>query len=245
MPVPVRTTVPAGSAAELQYRAGPSLFGAVANVTRGANGNLLLAAQSTPVSLTDGEIFQGTQKNLAAQLNGLLHRYNANLYTAIADATVGNTNAETTLIGTGIAGQTVTLPANFLVVGKSLAFEMWGIYSTKASAPGTLRTYVTLGGVAIWDTGTLTPTANMSNQLWAVRGIITCRSVGAMGTVMAQAQGFSATAANAQTIRNYMNTAVATVDTTGTLAFNVTATWQTQDVANTITATNFTLDVKA
>jgi hypothetical protein len=172
---------PAGSGAELQYRAGANALGAVANVTRGANGNLLLAAQSTPGSLADGELFQGTQKTLSASLNGLTHRFVGCLFTQTALGTqVNNSTAEAGLIGAGVG--TLTLPANFLMAGKTLRVTACVAYSTTTTA-GTVTFRLKLGSVTVLTSVVLGRDTNQTGQLHLLSGLVTCQTAGAGGKV--------------------------------------------------------------
>lgn len=235
------SVLPSGSGSELQYRSGPYTLGSVANVSRGANGNLLLAAQTTPVSLTDGEIFQGTQKALAFYVNGVTHRMGAVLFTQTANGVCGNTTNETNIIGTGIG--TLTLPADYLVPGKVLRWRAFGYYSSHTTGTNNLTLAIKLGATAVNTTGAVTVTNSLTNLLWGLAGEMVCQTVGAPGSVQPQMQGFRASSVTGQTIVNPAQLTPAGVTTTGSLAVTLTATWSAAQTLNTITCTNFTLEV--
>ena len=213
-----------------------------------AQAPLRIATGVAPTSPVDGDIwYDSTQKRLMTYLNGVTRSFVGTLFTSTANGTCGGTGTETSIIGTGVG--TTTLPANYLVAGKSLRITMYGAYSTKASTPGTLVIKVKLGSTAILTLPATTVTANLVKVPFVIDAIITCRTTGATGTVIGQGDLFLATA-TAQTGVSYTLpnqgtdalTAVANIDTTGTLAVDVTATWGTSDATNTISSTNVSIE---
>lgn len=161
------------------------------------------------------------------------------LFTQTANATVANTVAETTIIGSGVGS--LTLPANFLTVGRTIHFRLWGIYSTDAAAP-TLNVNVKLGGTTIMTTTAIAATAAMTNRGLTIHGMITCRTTGATGTVFGQGQCEQNNANTNSQARDMENTATVTVDTTAALTFDITVTWGTANANNTATGTNLVLE---
>jgi len=190
-----------------------------------------LAAQTV-----EGRIWSdSTNKAIHAYVNGLNQAFDTTIFTAIADATVGFSTVE----GTLLAGTTVTpilLPAGFLVPGKTISFTVRGNYGTKALAGGTLTLKVKLGANVVL-TAVQTPPAGMAGREFEIKGEITCRTAGVGGSVMAH--GFTMMSAAANSIANQhweMGAPLAVIfDTRPALAFNVTAQWALRDVANTIT----------
>ena len=109
---------------------------------------------------------------------------------------------------------------------------------TKASPVGQITLNVKLGSTTIIQ-HTPTPATSQGNtkNFW-VYADITCRTTGATGTVMGQAEFRYPT--------NFLTdgeTATDTIDTTASQAVDVTVTWATADVSNTITGTNATVEV--
>jgi hypothetical protein len=213
-----------------------------------AHAPLRLAIGVAPTSPVDGDIwYDSTQKRLMTYLNGVTRSFVGTLFTSTANGTCGGTGTETSIIGTGIG--TTTLPANYLVAGKSIRITMYGAYSTKASGNGTLVIKVKLGATAILTLPATTPTANLTKQPFVIDAILTCRTAGATGTVIGQGDLFLSNAA-AETGVSYMLpnsgtdtlTPVANIDTTGALAVDVTATWGTSDATNTISSTNVSIE---
>jgi hypothetical protein len=200
-----------------------------------------------PTSPNEGDLwFDSTQNALMDYLNGIKATHPRILFTSTANGTCGNTASETTIVGTGVG--LMTLPANYLVAGKTLRLTIYGAYSTKAATPGTLVIKVKLGATIILALPATTVTAALSKVPFVIDVIITCRTVGASGTVIGQGDLFLATA-TAQTGVSYMlpnqgtDALTAVVkDTTGTILVDVTATWGTADAANTISSTNVVLE---
>jgi len=160
------------------------------------------------------------------------YNFNRILYVATADATVGNTNVETSLVGTGVGS--VTLPANFLTAGKSLRLRMYGYHSASGSPNVTVNikfgsTIIVTSGVVVSNTST--------NQGFDIDVDITCRSTGVSGTV--SVQGRYTEYGNASFPMT--NTAPVTIDTTSSQLVDITLTWGTGAPGNTSTATNFTI----
>jgi len=238
---------PAGSGSEVQYRASSTTFGAVANVTRSANGNLTLTSQTTPGSLSDGELYYGTQKTISAYLNGgVKHHLVACIYSSTADATVGNTTTETSLVGTGVGS--LTLPANFLIAGKTLRITACGYYSSKASSPGNLQINIKLGSTVVNQlpgSGGSALAGSAASFGWRLSALVTCRSTGASGSVSSggdMTRLTSSSGANAD-FGFTKNTGPVTIDTTAGQTLDLTATFNIADVANTITCTNLTVEI--
>lgn len=100
----------------------------------------------------------------------------------------------------------------------------------------TVRTYI--GATNIVDSGAIALVGGQNNAGWEIALIITCRSVGAMGTVIGQGEFRY----QGNTIE-LVSTSTTTVDTTSAQALDVTAEWGTADASNTITCTNLTVEV--
>jgi hypothetical protein len=150
--------------------------------------------------------------------------------------TVANTTTETTLTGTGTGS--LTLPANFFNAGTTLKLRVFGLHS--AAATPTIRIRVKLGAVTVLDTGTVN-SGNSTNALLSIDAWITCRTTGATGTVFAQGWYNERTASALNTFP-MANTTTSTIDTTGTLAADVTLQWGTASASDTATATNLVLE---
>jgi hypothetical protein len=145
------------------------------------------------------------------------------LYTATATVNNQNTLTETSLIGSGVGS--LTLPANTLQPGKSIRLQLSGVITT-AGTPPTSLFKIKLGSTVVCTTGTFTLPATMSNRLFTIQALITCRTSGVTGTVLGEAQLQYSTAANGSpTVNEMANTGTITLDTTSALTVDVTHTW--------------------
>lgn len=154
------------------------------------------------------------------------------LFTQTQTVTVANTAAETTLVGTGVGS--LVIPANSAHVGSSFSGIAMGPHS--ASGNPTIQMRVYLNSTVILDTGVVT-SGNSSAATWEFRGIVTVRSIGNAGTVMAQ--GFYMESAGGVNLFGMVNNSPITIDTTINQTLNVTVQWGTAALGNTISCTNF------
>lgn len=157
------------------------------------------------------------------------------LFTQTADKTVTNTLTETSIVGTGIGN--LTLPANYLVIGKTIEIFMSGIYSTVAVTGDTVTVKVKYGSTVLATKATTGLVAGASALYWWARMLITCRTTGATGTVMASGD-VTYQVASAATITNELNNAAATttIDTTASSLIDITVTHSAANASNTVTS---------
>lgn len=179
--------------------------------------------------------------------------------------------AWTTSSGTAIASSTtetilfpnVTIPANYMQDGRILRLRAFGGYGTTLTP--TLIFTVRWGGVSgtvIAKSSTVTTTSDVGGgasmtALWDMEVIIQTRANGSSGTLMTNgiAHLFTSTAATAGTVTNYglpvpivsgstggTTPAVATVDLTADTALSITATWGTNNAANSIQGHNYLIE---
>ena len=162
------------------------------------------------------------------------------VFVQTASATVANTVTETSSIGTGTGS--LVLPANFFTVGKTLTFQMFGTIATTLTP--TIRLKAKLGAVVIIDTTAATLSTITGTNSYSTEAMITCRTTGATGTVFGQGLAFYYTGVTGLAGFSSPNTATSIIDTTVTQTLDITITWGTASASNTITSTNFVLDVK-
>lgn len=163
-----------------------------------------------------------------------LFRANDQLFIETANAVLANSNAETSIIGTGVGS--LTLPAGFFSVGKSVRLTAFGFISTTGTPTITIK--FKLGAVTICATAAITTASGLATALLAIDLVLTCRTIGATGTVIAAGQVGVGTVVGGL----YPTSgAVSVVDTTGTLAASLTGQWSAADPANTLTITNLIL----
>lgn len=168
------------------------------------------------------------------------------LYTATASATVANTTAETSIIGTGIGS--LTMPATavealpvttvpFWFAGKTIRVRVMGYISQLVAGPNrTVKIY--LGSTALGTIGPSSVATAVTDKGFMYEFLTTCRTTGATGTAFTQGTLFHSGIG-----QNYMNaTSAVTIDTTTAAALDVKFTWGTGDPGNTITSTNVTVE---
>jgi hypothetical protein len=160
------------------------------------------------------------------------------LFTATADATVSNSAAEATIVGTGVGSKTTT--ANYFAAGTSLLVRSSGYLSTPA-VPDAITIRIKAGTTAV-GSATFTLPLNLANQVFTVEALVTCRTAGATGTFMLNDIVLTTNSTLTATISaKALNTATVTLDTTGTLAWDVTAQWGAAQAGETIIGTNFVM----
>lgn len=156
-------------------------------------------------------------------------------FTQSASVTVANTASETTLVGAGKG--TLVMPANWLSsVGRQIRFDAW-CHHSHTGAP-TLQIRFKLGTTAVIDTGALSMTVNMTDQLFRITGTATVQTAGSSGKLMAQAYIIHEAA-----IIPIVSTTQVSIDLTAALTADLTAQWSTGSVSDTITCTNLSVEV--
>ncbi len=167
-------------------------------------------------------------------------------------AAVANTTTETILF------PNVTIPANYLQDGRSLRIRAIGQHSTLGS--GTVSVLFTLrwGGVSgtvLCKSAAITQLISLTAALWDLDIMLTTRSNGSSGTIMANgiARVYGATAptigsaTGAPAIAPLTNggqitPAVATVDLTSDTALSLTVTHGAASTSNTVTGLQYYLE---
>ena len=157
------------------------------------------------------------------------------IFTATADKTVGGTNTETTLFGTGVG--TLTLPANFFVAGRTIRAQLSGYVSDTGSP--TMQVRIKLGSTVI-ATALSGALITSTTRPYIVEALLTCRTTGASGAFMAQiSQRYASSGEGTYS----MTTATVAVNTAASQVLDVMLTWGTSDALNTATITNAVVEV--
>lgn len=150
-----------------------------ASVVGGAG--LRIPAGTAPSSPNVADLFHdSTRKSLASFETGITKYQSGVIFVATADKATSGT-AAISMLGTGVGS--LTLPANFFTVGKTLKIYMTGTLTT-AAAPGTVTLIAKLGSVTICTSAATTPTVSLTNVQWTLEVSMTCRTTGASGTVV-------------------------------------------------------------
>jgi hypothetical protein len=238
---------------DLNFFAGKSAFGSISPVattfalfgasTAAISSQRILRGSAAYTGTVEGDFWNDfTQHCLTGYIAGVKQFDSRVLFVQTADKTVTNTNAETTLFGTGIG--TLTLPANFFVVGKSLRITLRGRHTIDATPPNfTIR--LKLGAVTL--ASHVHTDLNDTDQYWEINFILTCRTTGAGGTVIGQGYQLESetTAGDSNSFEPMVMTATAAMDTTAALTLDVTIHPDVADAGSSHTTTNALVEVIA
>ena len=204
----------------------PQLNQAQIDAASTTNGVLVYNSTTNRVNVA----LDGTFVEVQSLLGGLLSSSGVK-YIQTADKTVVNTVAKTSLMGVG--NGSLTIQANTLKAGDSFFFSMEGIISDTANPTIDIdldlnSTIICTGGVTL---GAIT------NDFWRFSGILTFRSVGAGGSVMAS----GVFTGGSGDIFGAVLTSPVAVNTTINQTLDIKAEWGTASASNTMTSQNFTL----
>lgn len=161
------------------------------------------------------------------------HIQNDILFAGTADKTVTNTTDETSAIPTGIG--TKTLQADWWQVGRSIRITGYGVYSTPIVTGGTVTVKVKLGSTVIATVATSALLVGASSAAFHLECIITCRTVGASGSVVCCGAVDYEVASAGHLFDNLDNDGAATtVDTTVSGDIDLTVQWDTASVSKIV-----------
>ncbi len=188
--------------------------------------------------LSTGDMFAWDNvTNRVIKATGYNGSKGGSIFNGTADVTLANSGAETSIVPTG-AGS-VQIPAAYPLVGKRIRVRARGFLST-ISSPGTIEAKLYHGTVVVLDTGTPTPPGSLVNALWKFEGDYVFRTIGATGTVHGQGV-FDIVG---QAVLPMLNTAVVPgIDTTANKNVGFKFQWGTANAGNTITTTDFAIEV--
>ena len=196
------------------------------------DGRIELTQQSG--STNDGALWNdSTQKALQAYVSGIEQTLVGCIFTQTADQTIANTTTETTLFGTGVG--TLTLPANFWVVGKTIRIEIHGDFADTGNPTAQIR--VKLDAVELSDSTAITLSGLGGTEEWETEVIITCRSVGGSGTVETVVDWeYETTTGSSAIERLDIGGTLQTVNTTQSDTLDITFEWGAANALNTLTS---------
>lgn len=188
----------------------------------------------------DGQMWNdSTQKSYASYSDGVKQLASTTLFSQTADKTIANTITETSGFGSGVG--TLTLPANFFVAGKTIRIMARGVYTVSGlGANATVK--IKYGSTVLASVATSALLTTGSNNAWAFEALITCRSTGATGTVVALGN-INYKATSGRIFDDIDNAGAATtIDTTGSNAIDVSITWDSNTLRS-ITTTASVVEV--
>lgn len=202
-----------------------------------------IPAGTAPTTPNEGEWWNDSaRKAWVSRIDGVNQTWLGVIFAATANGQVANTTTETTLIGSGVG--TLTLPANFLVAGKTIRLTAAGIFSTQL-VPVALNIRFKLGSTVIIATGAQVPSGATTNRFWWVEVLLTCRTTGVTGTVIAQGSFFHGEATGLTAFSwEMVNVSVITLDTTASQIVDLSAQWNAGvAAADDIRSTNVAAEI--
>lgn len=204
------------------------------------DGTLISVGANNTISIPSGT-FPTISNGAITWSNGALSNTGVGtIFIQTGTLTYANSTTETSLIGTGLGS--VTLPANFWTVGKSIRVKGRGFYSSGALAPSiALKSKFGSTILASATIGNLLNSA--SNSGFSFEQILTCRSTGASGTVQVDGSISYSTGIGLLGASYLIDTAPNVIDTTISQALGVTGTWGTASASNTMSITNVSVEV--
>lgn len=200
-----------------------------------------LTPAAAPGSPVNGNMWQdSTQQTLTAYEAGLTTYKAGAIFAQTTNKALNNSNAETSMYGTGVG--TKALPANFLVIGKTIKGRLKGFYTTGVG-PQAVTIKVKLGTNVI-ASATFTPLASITNLGWDLEFEIQCRTTGGGGTVFGQCRFiFDSTTLTAAQVDFAPATGTVAVDTTASQTVDLTFTCAAADAGATYTSTNGIVEI--
>lgn len=206
--------------------------------------SMRMIAGVAPTSPVEGDMWaDSTQKTVYGFIAGIKQSRSGAIFSQTADQSVTNTVTETTMIGAGVG--TLTLPANFFTIGKTIRIKLSGVYSTVAVTGDTVTVKVKYGSTVIATKATSSLLTGATNLSWWGEIVITCRTTGATGTVQPSGSvRYQASAAGVLAEDELNNgAATVTIDTTASSALNVTVTHSAANASNTIKSLTATVEI--
>ena len=196
------------------------------------DGRIELTQQSG--SANDGALWNdSTQEALQTYVSGIEQTLVGVIFTQTADKTIVNTTTETTFFATGVG--TLTLPADFWVVGKTIRIEIHGDFADTGNPTVEVQAYY--GATSLIDSGAIALSGLGGTEEWECEVVITCRSTGVSGTVETIIDWeYETTTGSSAIERLDVSGVLRTIDTTASGALDVTFQWGTAAAANTLTS---------
>lgn len=148
---------------------------------------------------------------------------------------IKNTTTETSLISSTLVGSQ-TIKAGFPEVGKTMTMKACGYYSTTGTP--TLNLKFKFASSTVCQTTAMTMPSGASNNHWELDLEMTFQSIGVSALVYAVGKFLSIDPSTGTVIGQTIRTTLHFGNTTADIFTDLTATWGTASLSNTITCTN-------
>ena len=197
-------------------------------------GSAKLTLPNKTGSTTEGDFWKDTvQKAVQGFIAGIEQTLVGCIFTQTADQTIADTTTETTMFGTGVG--TLTLPANFWTVGKTIRLEIHGDFADTGNPTAEVQVYQ--GATSLIDSGAITLSGLAATEEWSCHVIITCRSIGTTGTLETNIDWeYETTVGSSAIERLDAIGTTTTINTTVSQVLDTTFQWGTAAAANTLTS---------
>lgn len=199
---------------------------------------LTAASSAVPGSPVSGQTWNDSTQNILTSFTSGIKQYSVGtIFVATTSTTITNTTSELTAIPTGIGS--LTLPANFFVVGKVIEINGGGVFSTTAITAPNITVKIKLGSTVIATVTATNVLAGASSNAFSFDARITCYTTGASGSVMVDGIFSYETGALLARDSAALNNAgvTTTVDTTASKLLDITVTFSAASASNIIKTT--------
>jgi len=202
------------------------------------SGNAIVGAISVDTAATPTEKIDMSTTGDVAILDGL--KGPTRCVSTSSSTAISNTAATTAF------SKTFSIPANYLRAGSVVRVHAGGIYSTTGTP--TIFFQARVGSQRFFQSSIITTAANASNYAWNLSAMDVFRTIGAAAT-HAPGPGFvnmatgSVVSTTVAINDGNANTANTNVNSTGALTVDITVTWGTASLSNTITMATFVVEI--
>jgi hypothetical protein len=206
---------------------------------------IVLTTMTAPSSpYRSGAIWEdSTQNAITAVVANTTQTINGTMWTATASSNTNNTSALVNMLTVGNGVGTLTLPANFLSVGKTLYIVISGTFTTTGTP--TFVSSITVGGTNV--VGTTNPitmnTAAAVAQAFTMAATLTCTTTGSSGKIAGTGQLEFFNSNTATTGISMVWASAGTINTTVANALQWTIQWGAASATNSITIRNAFIQV--
>jgi hypothetical protein len=208
-------------------------------------GPLNIQAQAAPTAGVQGDIWNdSTQHSILANVNGSSSAVPMDLFTMTVSSSVNTTLVETSILGSTMTASvqgigTLTLPANFCTIGKTVYLVAVGTYTDTGTPDLAMNVYLN-------NTKVLGSSATLSsitgNDSFTMTLMLTCRTTGTSGTIMASGQAVGNTSLIGSSAMSF-NSTLTTINTTLAQTLIVTVAFNSNSASDNLTFTNAFLEV--
>lgn len=160
------------------------------------------------------------------------------IFMATADKVITNTVTETTAFT-----DPISIPANFLEPKTNIRINGGGLYSVPLLTIGNLTIKTKIGGQTIASSVISTLVGAVTDGGFDFECVLVVRSVGVSGSIISLKGINFSTTAGGRLFADLVSTSPITVDTTQSLAVDVTLQWQVASLSRSITVKGADIEI--